>query len=139
MASDGPEPISADEFLYRRVPVSTSWYDPFTHVLDSQAFAPHKTADVTGLSIHRSKYKTVEQAAQGRSGKSYYVAILRARDVVQADIDVVPRPNVPDGYDPAHAEFPQLNAANRKLDQTLEMQRLLASMVIAVEGPFETP
>ena len=38
-----------------------------------------------------------------------------------------------------HAELPALNAANRKDDKTLELQRVLVTLCMRVEGPILTP
>lgn len=134
--------VANDELLYRRVSASVmpQQYDPSTGNLNDQAFAPHKTRDVTGLSVSRAKFKSLEKAALGRPGKSYFIAVLRVGDLRQRGIEVVPRPELPDGqYDPAHAELPDLNAANRKDDITLKRQRILAeALCLRVEGPFET-
>ena len=136
----GSEPIEDDELLYRRVPESTGWYDPVTGVLKSEAFGPHKTQDITGLSVARAKHKSIEEAARGRPGKSYFVAVLRAGDLRQRGIEVVPRPDLPDGrHDPAHAELPDLNSETRKASRTLERQRILAEeLSLRVEGSFPT-
>lgn len=135
----GQEPIADDELLYRRIPASTGWYDSDTDTLKPEAFGPHKTADVTGLSVSRAKYKSIEETARSpRPGKSYYVAILKAAELKRAEIQIVPRPETPDGYDPAHAELPDLNSSNRKVDKTLELQRTLVSLCVAVEGPFSS-
>ncbi len=136
----GGEPIEDDELLYRRIPTSTGWYDPDTGILKSEAFGPHKTRDVTGLSLHRTKHKTIEEAARGRPGESYFVAVLRAGDLRQRGIEIVPRPDLPDGHrDPAHAETPGLNSESRKSSETLERQRVLAEgLTLRVEGPFPT-
>jgi hypothetical protein len=65
------EPISNDEILFRRIPVSTGWYDPSrTPPLEPEAFRPNRN-DLTGISFSREKYETVDRAAQGRPGKSY--------------------------------------------------------------------
>ena len=130
---NGTEPITDEELLYRRVPASTGWYDPTTGSLKPEAFAPHKTNDVTGLSVYRAKYKSIEEAARGRPGKSYYVAVLRTDDLTQHSIEVVPC-TLPG--DPGHAQLPDLNSSNRKTDQTLERQRLLTKLCLRVEGPF---
>ncbi|GIW91112.1 MAG: hypothetical protein KatS3mg109_1544 [Pirellulaceae bacterium] len=77
---------------------------------------------------------------RGRPGKTYYVAVLRAGDLRRYGIEVVARPQTPEGYDPAHAELPQLNAGNRRTDETLERQRLLAEkLCLCVKGPFTVP
>ena len=140
---DEPDTVADDELLYRRVSASAvpQQYDPATGRLSDQAFAPHKIMDGTGLSISRARFKSLEEAALGRQGKSYFVAILRAGDLRKRGIEVVPQPNLPNGeYDPAHAELPDLNASNRKDDITLERQRILAQeLCLRVEGPFETP
>lgn len=140
---DELDPVADGELLYRRVSASAmpQQYDPATGELSDQAFAPHRTRDVSGLSVSRADFKSLEDAAHGWPGKSYFVAVLRAGDLRQRGIEVVPRPELPDGqYDPAHAELPDLNAANRKDDVTLERQRILAGeLCLRVEGPFATP
>lgn len=139
---DELDPVADDELLYRRVSASAmpQQYDPSTGSLSDQAFAPHKKMDLTGLSVSRAKFKSLEEAALGRLGKSYFVAVLRAGDLRQRGIEVVPRPELPDGqFDPAHAELLDLNAANRKSDITLERQRILAEeLCLRVEGPFQS-
>jgi hypothetical protein len=137
--SDGIEPIADDELLYRRVPASMPWYDVVTQELRPEAFQPHKQRDVTGISLWRGKLKSMPEAAKGQPGKSYYLALLRAGDVRRAGMIVAPRPDLPGGYDPAHAELPELNASNYKDTVTLERQRILVSLCRSVEGPFETP
>jgi hypothetical protein len=125
-----PEPIADDELLYRRVPLP--WYSRATGLLP-EAFGPHKVHDATGLSVARARHKSVEDAARGRQGKQYYVASLQAGKLRENGIAVVPRP---EPNDPGHSELPDLNAANRKDDRTLELQRLLVQLTIEVQGPF---
>jgi hypothetical protein len=50
--------------------------------LNDQAFAPHKRQDTTGISVSRARFKSVVEAAKGRPGKSYYVAVLRAGELI---------------------------------------------------------
>ena len=120
-------PLKTTSCCIAASPHQRVWYDPATGVLNSEAFGPHKTRDTSGLSVPRAKYKSIEEAAHGQPGKSYFVAVLRAGDLRQRGIDVVPRPVLPDGRrDPAHAELPDLNGSVRKADQTLERQRILA-------------
>lgn len=130
--NEGTEPVADDELLYRRVPAASGWYSPQTG-LERDAFAPHRTQDVTGISVDRAKYKSVMEAGAGRPGKSYYVAVLRAGDVRSQGIEIVPRP---EPGNPAHAELPALNAANRKSTRTRELQEMLVSLTLRVEGPF---
>jgi hypothetical protein len=134
--ANGTEPIADDELLFRRVPLSTRWFDPITRILRPEAFRPSKERDVTGISVSRQRYKVAELAARGRPGNFYYVAVLRAGDIRQLGITVEPRPLL---NDPGHAELPQLNAANYKDSETLERERQLVTICLRVEGPFQTP
>jgi hypothetical protein len=136
---DEVDPIGDDEFLYRRIPASMNWYDEATGVLDESAFDPHRLNDATGLSLARDRYKTVEEASRGRPGKSYFVAVLRVGDLRANGIEVMPRPDTPDGFDPSHVELPQIRSDNRKTTEALNQQRLLAkTLCVRVEGPFNT-
>jgi hypothetical protein len=129
---DEAESVADDELLYRRIPASTDWYDPGTGELDDQAFAPHKDRDLTGLSLYRAIFKTIEETAAGQPGKSYYVATLRARDIRAAGIEITRD----DPGDPGHVVLPSLNGTNRKDDRTLKLQRVLAGLPLSVSGPF---
>lgn len=132
--ANGLEPIADDEILYRRVPAC--WYDASTGRPLALAFGPNKNRDITGLSLSRAKYKTIEEAALGQPGKTYYVAALRALDVRRAGMTVEPRPVA---NDPGHSEFPELRADNYKDDLTLERQRRLVELCLGVHGPFANP
>lgn len=128
---DGTEPIADDELLYRRIPESTGWWDGGQ--LDRIAFNPRKD-DTTGLSVSRAKYTTIEQAAQGREGKRYFVAVLRAGDLRAHGISVEPAP-LPG--DPGHAEITSIRHEKPKSDRTQNQMMLLATaLCLRVEGPF---
>ena len=135
---DAPEAVADDELLYRRISVAANpqLYDPTTGSLSDKAFGPHKSSDQTGLSLFRARYKTIEEAAKGQPGRTYYVAVLKAGDLREAGIAVEPRPHVPDGYDISHVELPQLNSANYRSDETQERQRVLADLALEVKGPY---
>src|SRR5688572_3679463 len=111
---DAPEPIADDELLYRRMSVAANpqLYDPATRQLSLKAFEPSKDRDITGLSLFRARYKSLEEAAAGQPGKSYFVAVLKAGDLKDAGIEVQPQPHVQGGYDTSHVELTQLTAAN---------------------------
>ena len=128
---DGTEPIDDDELLYRRIPVSREWYA--NNELLPEAFDP-RPDEHTGISIYRAKYKTLEEAAKGPGKKGYYVAVLRAGDLKNHGIQVVPRPILPD--DPGHAELPELTAENRDTDSALERKAALTKLALEVKGPF---
>ena len=88
----GSDPILDDETLYRRIPASTHWYDPNrTPSLEPEAFRPNRN-DESGISVARAKYTTMHQAALGRVGKQYYVAVLRAGDIRAAGMELAARP-----------------------------------------------
>ncbi len=135
----GTEPIGDDELIYRRIPVSMSWYS--NGQLSPEAFKPDPQRDITGISVSRSKYKSLEDAARGPGKKGYFVAVFRARDLRQRGIPVVPRPIHPENpgspeYDPGHAEIPALTAENRNSAAALETKLALTTLAIEVKGPF---
>lgn len=132
--SDGSEPIADHEILYRRIPAASGFYDPHVDPNPSPlAFRPTQL-DTAGLSLSRAKYKTLEQAGQGREGKQYYVAILRAGELRRLGMEIVPRPL---DDDPGHCEIADLTFANRKSMPFAEWQALLAEQLcLRVEGPF---
>lgn len=132
---DGTEPIADDELLYRRIPVSTGWFDPKVADVPSPfAFRP-RDDDVTGLSLVRGDpYNTPAAAARGPSKRGYYVAVLRVGDLRQRGLHVVPRP-VKDIA--GHAEIVDLTAGNRDTDEAKRLMVMLAhELCLRVEGPF---
>lgn len=138
---DATDPIADDEILYRRVPESQmaqTEEDGLPNEPSAQGFSPGKN-DTDGLSLCRGSYKTIEEAAVGRAGKTYYVAVLAAADLRRNGIEVVPTPR-PD--DPGHASIPALNPNDRKTNKVKvkEMYRLIATRLCKrIEGPFHTP
>jgi len=136
MPPDGTEPIADDEILYRRIPVSQGWFNPKVDSHPSpEAFKPTQFHD-TGLSLSRSKYKEIEEAARGTQGKQYFVAVLRAGDLRAEGIPVEPKPVA---GDPGHAEVPGLTYVDRKTDQSVEWKTLLArKLCLRIEGPFQS-
>src|ERR1035437_2840998 len=88
--NDGSEPIDSDEIIYRRVP--TIWAGvPFP---SPQACTPRKE-DVEGLSVYREKYtKTIAEVAYNDRGTQYYVAVLKAHDLIEAGIEIIPSPDL---------------------------------------------
>ncbi|HZZ41782.1 MAG TPA: hypothetical protein VFE58_02495 [Tepidisphaeraceae bacterium] len=144
-AIKGTDPLSDDELIYRRIPVSQNWYNPnLSPPLSPKAFNPTER-DVTGLSISRASLKTIEEAAKGQPGKSYYVAILRVADLRSAGIRVEPKPLDrgvlgPDHPgDESHAELPDLTYQNRKEPRVEELKLALAQrLCIEVNGPYHS-
>jgi hypothetical protein len=51
-------------------------------------------------------------------------------------MSILLRPDIPTGFDPAHVEIPELNAANRKENVTEELQKILTTLSREVLGPF---
>lgn len=140
MDREGEEPIGDDELIYRRIPVNTGFYNVEAREVSRNAFSP-SPRDTTGVSVSRSKYSTAEEAAQeGSAGKQYYVAVLNAKEMKDAGIELTPKPDLGDGkFSAAHAELPQLNISRKKDSETQERMEKLRSLVIRVEGPFEAP
>ena len=131
------EPVGDDELLFRRIPAHTDWYNPLTRTISPAAFRPSDN-DTTGLSFSRAQLNPLgpsQEAARGRAGKQYYVAVLKVADLRAAGIEVVPVPQLPS--DPGHAEAPSVTSANRKLTPSRENIQLLRSLVVEVVGPFD--
>lgn len=125
------EPIEDDEILYRRVPVSMNWVTEDD--IKPEAFKPRKD-DTTGVSVSRRRFATVEQAARGKSKKGYLVLELRAGDLRDSGIEVVPRPR--DDV-PGHSEIPSLAFQDPEPDVSTQQQMLLAKkLVLRIHGPF---
>lgn len=127
---DGTEPVAKDELLYRRIPVSKRWYDQ--NGVSPEAFDPRKN-ETSGISFFRSKYKSIQEVAKGKSEGGYYVAVLRAGDLIREGFEVVPRPNP---KDPGHIELPALTCDNRRAPEAYERRVRLAKLCVRVEGPF---
>jgi hypothetical protein len=80
------------------------------------------------------EFRTIEQAAEGKSARGYYVAVLRVGDLRAAGIDVIGKPV--EG-NPGHAELPSLTSANRDTPKAEEtMKKLAERLTLRVEGPF---
>jgi hypothetical protein len=127
---DGTEPVAENELLYRRIPVSMGWYDQGG--LSPEAFDPRKD-ETSGISLYRNKYKPIREVAMGKSKKGYYVAVLRARDLIKEGIEVVSRPNP---NDPGHVELPGLTCDNRSTPEAYRLKIRLAKLCLSVKGPF---
>jgi hypothetical protein len=131
------EPIDDGEILYRRIPVSTGWYQPDKQPpLEPEAFRPTRY-DTTGISLSRAKYTTIEQAARGQPGKSYYVAEFRAGDLRTAGMEVDAKPIEGNR---GHSEISNLTYENRRSKQAVEWQFQLANpLCLGIQGPFHSP
>jgi hypothetical protein len=129
--ADPSDPIDGDEYLYRRVPVVTNRVRD--QCVDPHAFRPNEK-DTTGLSLERARLTSPEDAARGPSGGGYYIARVRARDIRDLGLVIVPRPSVR----PGHVELPGLTYENRRTDQAEEWQVQLADLATreGVLGPY---
>ncbi|HEV3136351.1 MAG TPA: hypothetical protein VGZ26_00580 [Pirellulales bacterium] len=124
--------IDDSEDIFRRIPKSMRWFNPDTKTVSPEAFNP-RDEDVTGLSVYRAKYRTIEEAGQGQSRHGYYVAILNAGRLRAAGIEI----RTDDLDDPGHAILSGLRADNRDSDEVLEWKEKLATqLVVNVQGPF---
>jgi hypothetical protein len=132
--ADESDPISDDEILYRRAPVSKDWVDE--HGVSAEAFAPLK-GDLSGLSVFRARFLPLEEAARGASKQGYYVLELRAGDLRGAGIDIVPAPIADKA---GHAEIPALKYERPESNASLEIRQLLADRLVRkTHGPFVGP
>jgi len=129
---DGTEPVTRDELLYRRIPVSKGWYDDRNGV-SPEAFDPRKS-ETSGISLFRNKYKTIQEVAKGPSKGGYYVAVLRAGDLMKEGIQIVPRPDPPNVL--GHVESPGLTCEDRLTQEAYERKVRLAKLCVRLEGLF---
>lgn len=133
-AADAPESVADDELLFRRIPEATHWYNPDTGFIDPAALTPNKN-DASGLSVGRGAFhSTAHEAAKGRAGKRYYVAVIPAAVAKASGAIIVPRPLA---GDPGHAEISNLTYHTRKTDDSRKLIEALRRAVSRVEGPFE--
>lgn len=134
--SDGTEPVTHDEILFRSIPFKQGWYDPNQNPpINYNAFTP-KWYDPTGISLWRQKYKRTsrEAAAEGRLRGEYYVVSLKAGDLMKKGIDIAATPHE-GGI--GHASIPVLNYGEKGTDRVVELARLIAAkLCLRVEGPF---
>lgn len=131
--ADGREPIEDDEILYRRIPTQPAYHDPNLSPLPTpKAFHPRRD-DRTGLSVYRAKYKMPKQVAANDRSKTFYVAELRAGELREQGIEIIPAP-LPD--DPGHAELPGIKYDDRKSDSVVRWELLLAHKLCRILGPY---
>lgn len=128
----GQEPIEDWEGLYRRIPAKPKYFRPGASP-SPLSFRPGPD-DQTGLSVYRARYASPEQVAAAGVGESYYVAVLKAGDLRERSLHLVPKPE-PDS--PGHAEIADLTYTNRREDRAEELQVLLAlRLCCEILGPF---
>jgi hypothetical protein len=95
------------------------------------AFRP-KPRDVTGLSLFLEEEMSAETLAlEGRAGR-YYIGRIQARQLRNLGLTLV-RESDPDR--PGHVIVPELNAGNRKTEQSEFLQNQLAQ-ACRVLGPL---
>jgi len=137
-APSDTDPVSSDEFILRRV--LRRWYGPSKDPpVDRLAFRP-TPRDVDGLSVFRANFLKPEKLdcdrATGNPG-SYYVAQLRASDILALGLTIIPAPN---DELPGHALIPELktglsgDAKNRAKEKQYRLAKL-ASNGIVYEPP----
>ena len=80
------------------------------------------------------RFRTIRESARGRSRDGYFVALLRAGDLMAADIAIRCRPT---DDNPGHVELPQLHAENRRSNEARELKEKLRTLCLKVEGPFD--
>lgn len=103
--------LQPDEIVYRRI--AYVHFPPSEKQPQEAAFTPHPNDD-TGISLCRARYKTVEQAAQGRPDRRYHVAKMRVGDLNRIGLTVIA--DDPDN-DPSHAIIPELRRAVYEKDK----------------------
>jgi len=133
--------IDAEELLCRKVSVNSGWYNLEGKKLSPDALRP-RSDDTEGISLDRAnspshpEFRSMEQAAKGRSANGYYLAIFRVGDLRSQGFTV--EADSLEG-NPGHALLKDLTYGNCKEPQSREKMALLAhKLVIRVEGPFKS-
>ncbi len=121
--------VDDDEIVYRRIP--RAWFDPQKAPFPAiESFKP-TPRDHDGLSLDRARDVSMNVAARGQPGKSYYLACLSVRAVRELGLDVV-------CDRPGHCLIPQLIHETRRTPQSREWQLQLTKRC-SIDGPFEPP
>lgn len=136
--SDGLEPITGDEILYRRIPANPDppgWYDPDGSDRPSPYAFRANEKDTDGISLYRGKYATAGQVcAKGREGKQYFVVELSASDLLENGLALKPAPL---DEDIGHCVLRDIRWDNATTDKVRQLRVLLAERLSRrVLGPF---
>ncbi len=109
--------------------------------LKPDAFSRPRRDDTEGISFDRAKspshpeFRSLEQAAKGRSPKGYYVVVFKVGGLRHRGLTVEA-----DALEenPGHTLLTDLTHENRKDPHSLEKMLLLAhQLVVSVKGPFK--
>ena len=122
--------LDPDETVYRRIAFLDFPRPKQVSLPAWVAFRPNKN-DVTGISLSRAEFWSVEQAAQGRQGKRYHVMQMRVGDLNDIGLTVVA--DDPQD-DPSHAVIPELSFAEYNEDKA--KCREIAKKIISSVAKF---
>lgn len=129
--TDQHDPVSPDEYVFRRIPKDKLRYDPsLSEPVTRLAFDPSKK-DIDGISIFRALFVSAEDvAAAGLGMNGYCIARLLVRDIIALGLTVISDPR--DDQLPGHSLIPELafqrvNAKETK-PKSKEYQRALAKL-----------
>lgn len=128
---DESDPVSADEYVYRRIPIAfcdLSLPEPIQYV----AFRP-RDDDTDGISLYREAFVTAEQAGVGPNPKGYYVSRLKVADILALkdklkldDLTVCPTKG--QGDLSGHVSIPQLTPGTKNQAKMKELMLELAKL-----------
>ena len=133
MTKDQSHPLSPDEYILRRVPVSPG--NKLVNLdlsppLNRVAFRPNEK-DILGISVFRELFVTpLRIAKKARKGpNSCYVVRLRVSDVRAAGFNAIPDPQA--DQLPGHTLIPEINFTSLQNDkeQSKVLQLKLANLV----------
>lgn len=128
--TDQHDPVSPDEYVFRRIPKDKHRYDPsLPEPVTRVAFEPNEK-DIDGISIFRALFVSAESvAAAGLGRNGYCIARLLVRDIIALGLTVISDPH---DQLPGHSLIPELafqraNAKETK-PKSKEYQRALAKL-----------
>ena len=132
---DGSEPVDPNEKVYRRV--FHTYYKPQKlPPLTESAFKP-TASDTDGISLTRAAITPDPRAVAegGTLGNTYYVAEMRAGDLMAADGGVTFKPD-PTAEDPGHTVIPEMTFATIDTDEAEEWRNAARHVPCIIHGPF---
>lgn len=104
--SNENDPVLPEEYLFRRILNRKDYIDTSLPFLSIQPLALKPTSsDIDGLSFYREKFIGPEAVAKaGRNPTGYRVARLKAQDILNLGLTIIPRPSTI----PGHCIVPEL-------------------------------
>ncbi|MCW9023634.1 MAG: hypothetical protein OQK73_03025 [Gammaproteobacteria bacterium] len=128
------EPISADEYILRRIPNIKNYIDLTLPIPVQRGALGPSSNDDDGLSVYREEFISAEDLANaGTNMSGYFVVRFRAQDLISLGLNLIPDPLPPL---PGHSLIPELSRGSKKANRnfykevTLELAKLASQDIV---------